>query len=111
MTTFTYWCISNGNPERWFVITCIVIMSILVLFLIVMWLLELRKDPLDSDIEWFFNVYEKIEDFANQIEAAGVQGRKTYSWPFALPFHLLAMGIMLIGFIVNGLARIAVLIK
>lgn len=111
MTTFTYWCISNGNPERWFVITCIVIMSILVLFLIVMWLLELRKDPLDSDIEWFFNVYEKIEDFANQIEAVGVQGRKTYSWPFALPFHLLAMGITLIGFIVNGLARIAVLIK
>lgn len=111
MMAFTYWCIINGTPEQWFVLICNIIISIHILFLLVMWLLEIRKDPRDSDINWFYNMYEKIADIANKIEAAGVQGGRTYSWPLAIPFHLLALLFLLIGLIVKGLTKIAVLIK
>jgi hypothetical protein len=42
---------------------------------------------------------------------AGVQGRKTYSWPFAIPFQLLGIAIWILSFPIKGMAKLAAMIK
>jgi len=86
-------------------------MVVVVLFVVIMWGMEFQKDPLDTEFDWIDKSYEDLMKVANEITMAGVQGRKTYSWPFAIPFQLLAFAILLLGFPLRWMAKIVSLIK
>ena len=86
-------------------------MVIVALFVIIMWGLEFQEDPYDTEFVWIENAYDGLMKIANEITMAGARDGKTYSWPFAIPFQILALAIGFIGFPVRWLAKLAALIK
>lgn len=95
----------------WWGYTCIGFMVIVALFVIIMWGLEFQEDPYDTDFVWIEKAYDGLMKIANEITMAGASDGKTYSWPFAIPFQILALAIGFIGFPVRWLAKLAALIK
>jgi len=94
----------------WWGYICIGFMVVVVLFVVIMWGMEFQEDPLDTEFDWIDKSYEELMKVANAITMAGVQGRKTYSWPFAIPFQLLAIAILLIGFPLRWMAKLVSII-
>ena len=90
---------------------CITIMVFIALFPIIMWGLEFQKDPHNTRLYWLDNSVESLYNLSNAIMRAGVQGRKTYSWPFAIPFQLLGIAIWILSFPIKGMAKLAAMIK
>ena len=90
---------------------CIIIMVFIALFPIIMWGLEFQKDPHNTRLYWLDNCVESLYNLSNDIMRAGVQGRKTYSWPFAMPFQLLGIAIWILSFPIKGMAKLAAMIK
>lgn len=90
---------------------CIIFMVLIALFPIIMWGLEFQKDPLNTRLYWLDNSVESLYNLSNDIMRAGVQGRKTYSWPFAIPFQLLGIAIWILSFPIKGIAKLAAMIK
>lgn len=90
---------------------CIIIMVFIALFPIIMWGLEFQKDPHNTRFYWLDNSVESLYNLSNDIMRAGVQGRKTYSWPFAIPFQLLGIAIWILSFPIKGMAKLAAMIK
>jgi hypothetical protein len=90
---------------------CIIIMVFIALFPIIMWGLEFQKDPHNTRLYWLDNSVESLYNLSNDIMRAGVQGRKTYSWPFAIPFQLLGIAIWILSFPIKGMAKLAAMIK
>jgi len=95
----------------WWGCICIVFMTVVVLFVLVMWGMEFQEDPYDTEFDWMNRAINSLNKLANDILKAGVQGRKTYSWPFALPFQWLALAMILMRFPIIWLAKLASLIK
>lgn len=90
---------------------CIIFMVLIALFPIIMWGLEFQKDPCNTRLYWLDNSVESLYNLSNDIMRAGVQGRKTYSWPFAIPFQLLGIAIWILSFPIRGMAKLAAMIK
>ena len=90
---------------------CIIFMVFIALFPIIMWGLEFQKDPHNTRLYWLDNSVESLYNLSNDIMRAGVQGRKTYSWPFAIPFQLLGIAIWILSFPIRGMAKLAAMIK
>lgn len=95
----------------WWIYSCVGALVVIAIFIIDMWVLELKCDPFDWDFTFFDNAHERLSNFASEIEQAGAQGSKTYSWPFAFPFYLLGLIILIIGFPVKLIAKLATLIR
>ena len=95
----------------WWGYICIIFMAFVALFPIIMWGLEFQEDPYDSRFYWLDNSVESLYKLSNDIMRAGVQGRKTYSWPFAIPFQLLGIAIWIFSFPIKGMAKLAAMIK
>ena len=80
--------------------------------MISMWGLELKSDPYDYDIVWVDKAYNSLMGIANDILKAGSSdGKRTYSWPFALPFECLALVVVIIGYPIKWITKLATLIK
>ena len=90
---------------------CITFMVFIALFPIIMWGLEFQRDPHNTRLYWLDNSVENLYYLSNEIMKAGVQGRKTYSWPFAIPFQLLGIAIWILSFPIKGMAKLAAMIK
>lgn len=90
---------------------CIIFMVLIALFPIIMWGLEFQKNPCNTRLYWLDNSVESLYNLSNDIMRAGVQGRKTYSWPFAIPFQLLGIAIWILSFPIRGMAKLAAMIK
>ena len=90
---------------------CIIFMVLIALFPIIMWGLEFQKDPCNTRLYWLDNSVESLYNLSNDIMMAGVQGRKTYSWPFAIPFQLLGIAIWILSYPIRGMAKLAAMIK
>ena len=95
----------------WWGYICILFMVLVALFPIIMWGLEFQEDPYDTSFYWIDNSIESLNNLSNDILKAGVQGRKTYSWPFAIPFQLLGIAIWILSFPIKGMAKLAAMIK
>ena len=95
----------------WLGYICIIFMVLVALFIIIMWGLEFQEDPYDTEFVWIEKAYDGLMKIANEITMAGARDGKTYSWPFAIPFQILALTIGFIGFPVRWLAKLAALIK
>jgi len=113
-----WYYISWNNNLQYFMETmplwgyiCIIIMVFIALFPIIMWGLEFQKDPHNTRLYWLDNSVESLYNLSNDIMRAGVQGRKTYSWPFAIPFQLLGIAIWILSFPIKGMAKLAAMIK
>jgi hypothetical protein len=113
-----WYYISWNNNLQYFMETmplwgyiCIIIMVFIALFPIIMWGLEFQKDPHNTRLYWLDNSVESLYNLSNDIMRAGVQGRKTYSWPFAIPFQLLGIAIWILSFPIKGIAKLAAMIK
>ena len=113
-----WYYISWNNNLQYFMETmplwgyiCIIIMVFIALFPIIMWGLEFQKDPHNTRLYWLDNSVESLYNLSNDIMRAGVQGRKTYSWPFAMPFQLLGIAIWILSFPIKGMAKLAAMIK
>ena len=113
-----WYYISWNNNLQYFMETmplwgyiCIIIMVFIALFPIIMWGLEFQKNPHNTRLYWLDNSVESLYNLSNDIMRAGVQGRKTYSWPFAIPFQLLGIAIWILSFPIKGMAKLAAMIK
>ena len=95
----------------WWGYICILFMILVALFPIIMWGLEFQENPYDTSFYWIDNSIEGLNNLSNDILKAGVQGRKTYSWPFAIPFQLLGIAIWILSFPIRGMAKLAAMIK
>lgn len=95
----------------WWGYICIIIMIFIVLFPIIMWGLEFQKDPHNTKLYWLDNSVERLYVLSNDILKAGVQGRKTSTWPIAIPFQLLGIAIWIVSFPIRGMAKLAAMIK
>ena len=95
----------------WWGCICIIFMTLVTLFIIIVWGLEFQEDPYDTRFYWLDNSVESLYKLSNDILRAGVQGRKTYSWPFAIPFQLLGIAIWILSFPIKGIAKLAAMIK
>ena len=89
---------------------CIAFMSIIVLFMIIMWFMEFQKDPNSTRFDWIDRTHESLMSLSDDIMTIGAQNGKTYSWPFAIPFQLLALAVGFLGFPIRWIAELAVLI-
>ena len=95
----------------WWGYVCILFMVFIALFPIILWGLELQKDPYNTRFYWIDNTTESLYRLYNDILKAGAQDRKTYSWPFAVPFLILGLAIWILGFPIKGIAKLAAMIK
>ena len=102
--------LSDNYP--WWLCICVCLLVFIVLFVISMWCLELKSDPYDYDIPWVDRAYNSLMGVANDILKAGSNGsNRTYSGPFAMPVQCLALLVIVIGYPIKGIAKLAALIK
>lgn len=111
-----YLCWGNNwnyfmNTAAWWIYICIVAIVIISVFIIDLWALELRDDPFDWDFAFFDNAFSSLSNLSSDIERAGAQGNRTYSWPLAIPFQLIGIIILIIGYPIKWIAKLATLIK
>ena len=90
----------------WWLYACVCFEVILTLFVILVWALEFQDDPYDSSCDWMDDFCDGTNKIADAITKAGVQGRKTYSWPFAIPFQLLTLAGFIVRFPLMGISWI-----
>lgn len=92
---------------------CICTGSILVIasFVVMMWALEAQTDPYDSDLYWLESCVDKLYNIGNELENFDVRYGKSYSWPLAIPFQILALIIMVIKYPLKWIAKLATLVK
>lgn len=95
----------------WWGYICIGFMSLIIIFVIIMWGMEFQEDPYDTEFEWIYRSQNGLTKVANEILMIGAKGGKTYSWPFAAPFQLLAIAIIILGYPIRWIAKLSALIK
>lgn len=82
---------------EWMIIANRIYLGIVAILEISMWSLECQIAPQYYDIDWLDNFIEGCFNLGSEIEQFGARGRKTYSWPLAIPAYIvgiLSFGIM-----------------
>ncbi len=102
--------LSDNYP--WWLCICVVVLVFIAVFVISMWSLELKEDPYDYEVPWVDNTYHTLMGIANDILKAGSNGSsRTYSGPFAWPVECLALLVLVIGYPIKWITKLATLIK
>lgn len=98
------------DNRTWCLYMCFAFLIFQVIFFFMLWILEFRKNPYDYTFDSLDYISTKMTNISSNIRKLGVVGhsRKTYSWPFALPFDIINLLVVIIHIILMKIGKLVV---